>query len=175
MRHVLCLLKASTKRPELSQQQVFLSPALTKEDVIKEGLCLRKRRELLEQGIPGIKPKLRNFTNEVKVNLEVNLDDNEESQHTWLSRLNLLQKNARSLVRFECRFKLASIVAINNHSIICICETWLNETLSDSELLLNSYLIFGVDRSSNDMRNHHGGALIAIKSPSVVVIQNYPI
>ena len=43
--------------------------------------------------------------------------------------------------------------------VICRTETWLNDSISDSELLPTAYNIFGKDRKSRG-----GGTLIAVKS-----------
>ena len=56
---------------------MFILPALSKEDAIKENLCLKKRRELLEENFPRDKLKIRNFElfNDGK---KVDLGDNHE-------------------------------------------------------------------------------------------------
>ena len=69
----LVLAKSVERRNELKSQNVFISQALSKDEAIKESLCLEKRRELLEEGVPREKLKIRNFelfNNEVKVELE---------------------------------------------------------------------------------------------------------
>ena len=40
---------------------IFLSRAPSKEDSIKENLCLKRRREMLEEGVPREKLKVRNL------------------------------------------------------------------------------------------------------------------
>ena len=55
--------------------------------------------------------------------------------------------------------------------IICVTETWLNDTVSDSELLPYNYSIFRKDR--NDHR-HGGGVLIGLKSTSFKDISVLP-
>ena len=69
----LVLAKSVERRNELKLQNVFISQALSKDEAIKESLCLKKRRELLEEGVPREKLTIRNFelfNNEVKVELE---------------------------------------------------------------------------------------------------------
>ena len=58
---------------------------------------------------------------------------------------------------------MANAIKIGLYSVICICETWLNENISNSELLLAEYNIYRADRA-HQSSNTHGGALIAIKN-----------
>ena len=78
--------------------------------------------------------------------------------------MNVLQINARSLVNYERRFLLSNAISLCQPAVICICETWLNNKISDSKLLLNDYLICRSDRKSTEDKNPHGGTLIAIQS-----------
>ena len=78
--------------------------------------------------------------------------------------MNFLQINARCLVNYERRFLLSNAISLCQPAVICICETWLNNKISDSELLLNDLLIFRSDRKSTKDKNPHGGTLIAIQS-----------
>ena len=55
------LAKSFEKRDELQDEEIYLLPALTKEDARKENLCLKRPRELLDEGIPKEKIKIRNF------------------------------------------------------------------------------------------------------------------
>ena len=43
-------------------------------------------------------------------------------------------------------------------------ETWLNDNISSSELLLDNYTIYRSDRKQDAENNTHGGAMIAIKN-----------
>ena len=78
--------------------------------------------------------------------------------------MSVLQINARSLVKYEKRFLLSNAISLCQPAVVCICETWLNNKISDSELLLNDYLFFRSDRKSTKDKNPHGGTLIAIQS-----------
>ena len=75
-----------------------------------------------------------------------------------------MQINARSLVNYERRFLLSNAISLCQPAVICICEIWLNNKISDSELLLNDYLIFRSDRKSTEDKNPQGGTLISIQS-----------
>ena len=57
----LVLAKSFEKRTELKDENIFLMPMLSREDALKENLCLKKRRELINNGIPPDKLKIRNF------------------------------------------------------------------------------------------------------------------
>ena len=68
----LVLAKSLEKRTQLSERKIFLSPALTKEDAAKENQILKKRRELITEGVPKEKLRIRNlelFNDNVKVEL----------------------------------------------------------------------------------------------------------
>ena len=68
----LVLAKSLEKRTQLSERKVFLSPALTKEVAAKENQILKKRRELITEGVPKEKLRIRNlelFNDNVKVEL----------------------------------------------------------------------------------------------------------
>ena len=73
----LVLAKAHEKRKALTEKGVFILPALSKEDAINENLCLKKRRELIEENVPRDKLKIRNLElfNDGK---KVDLGDNHE-------------------------------------------------------------------------------------------------
>ena len=53
--------KSTEKRDEMKETNIFLSRALYKEYSIKENLCLKRRREKLEKGVPREKKKIRNL------------------------------------------------------------------------------------------------------------------
>ena len=55
------LAKSFEKRDALRDEKIYLLPALSKEDAMKENLCLKRRRELLDEGAPKEKIKIRNF------------------------------------------------------------------------------------------------------------------
>ena len=57
----LFLAKSFEKRDELRDEEIYLLPALSKEDARKENLCLKRRRELLDEGVPKEKIKIKNF------------------------------------------------------------------------------------------------------------------
>ena len=50
-----------------------------------------------------------------------------------------------------------------DYTVICLCETWLNELISDSELIINDYNIYRSDCTLLGDKNAHGGSLIAVK------------
>ena len=53
---------------------------------------------------------------------------------------------------------------LNGYNIICACETWLNNKISSSELLLDNYIIYRSDRKQDAENNTQGGAMIPIKN-----------
>ena len=63
------------------EKEVYLLPALTKESAIKENEILKKRRQLLDEGVPREKLKIRNlelFNDGVKVTIDTEV---QEPQH----------------------------------------------------------------------------------------------
>lgn len=68
----LIIAKSYENRQMLSSRNIYILQALSKEDSMKENLCLKKRRELLNQGVDRGKLRIRNFelfNNNVKVEL----------------------------------------------------------------------------------------------------------
>ena len=55
----LVLAKSFEKGDELQNEEIYLLPALSKEDARKENLCLKRRREFLDGGVPRGKSKSR--------------------------------------------------------------------------------------------------------------------
>ena len=68
----------------------------------------------------------------------------------------------RSLVDCQRRFKMTN-TNFGSYNVICICETWLNPGIPDSELLLNDHTIYRSDREHRNI-NLHGRSLIAEKN-----------
>ena len=60
--------------------------------------------------------------------------------------------------------KFSNAVMLNEYNIICACETWLNDNISSSELLIDNYTINNSDREQDAEHHTHGGAMIAIKN-----------
>ena len=57
----LIMAKSVENREVLTEESIYFLPALSKADVIKENQVLKKRRELLDEGVPREKLKIRNF------------------------------------------------------------------------------------------------------------------
>ena len=127
--------KAREKRTFLTVKAVFILPTLSKEDVIKENMCLKKRRKLREENIPLDKLQMRNLEL-FKDGKKVDLVDNHEGW--WLDFISILLINTRSLASLERRSQFANAVMLNDYDIICACETWLNDNTSSSELFLDN-------------------------------------
>ena len=60
--------------------------------------------------------------------------------------------------------KCANAVQIEDYTAICLCETWLNELISDCELLLIDYNIYRSDRTPLGDKDAPVGSLIAVKN-----------
>ena len=158
----LVLDKSVERRPELKDMKVFVSRALSIEDSRKENICLKRRKEHLEQVVEREKLKIRNFTLH-NDRIEVPLSNTPNIQtKTLLSHIQILQFNARSLLDCQRRFKMTNAINFGSHHIICICNTWLNLGIPDSELLVNDCTLYRSDREHRNI-NLQGGSLIAVK------------
>ena len=70
----ITLAKNGEFRNSLVERNIYMLPALSRDDALKENQMLKKRRELLDGGVPTEKLKIRNlelYNDEVKVQLDV--------------------------------------------------------------------------------------------------------
>ena len=70
----ITLAKSREFRSHLVERNIYMLPALTRDDALKENQMLKKRRELLDGGVPKEKLKIRNlglYNDRVKVQLDV--------------------------------------------------------------------------------------------------------
>ena len=58
-------------------------------------------------------------------------------------------------------------IFLSQFNVICLCETWLDGDVSDSELQLKEYKLYRAERPSTKDCSTHGGSLIAVKSTLV--------
>ena len=116
----LVRVKSLQRQQELKDLNVFVSRTLSIKDSCNKNICLKKRKELIEQGVERDKLKIRNFT---KYNDGIEVP---------LSHLQILQFNARSLVDCQRRFKMSNAINFGSYNVICIRETWLNQGIPDS-------------------------------------------
>ena len=63
------------------------------------------------------------------------------------------------------------LVYSEDMDVVCVNETWLNESIDNSEILKDNYTIFRKDRS----HNRAGGVLIAIKNAVFKSIREIPL
>ncbi len=73
--------------------------------------------------------------------------------------LTILYANCRSL--FYKLDELRVMIATHNPHMICLCETWLDETIDDSDLSLPGFHLVRRDR------NRHGGGLVVYTQESL--------
>ena len=67
-------------------------------------------------------------------------------------------------MNIERRAKFINAVINSDYNVLCLCETWLNDNIHDSELFLNDYNIYRSDRATIGDRNALGGTLIFVKN-----------
>ena len=58
-------------------------------------------------------------------------------------------------------------IILSQYNVICLCETWLDGGVSDSELQLKEYNLYRADRPFTKDYSTHGGSLIAVESTLV--------
>ena len=157
----ITLAKSREFRNNLDERNIYMLPALTRDDAQKENQMLKKQRELLDGGVPKEKLKVRNlelYNDGVKVQLVV-------QNVPWLGGFfYILQLNTRSLVNIERRSKFMNAIINSDYNVLCLCETWLNDNIHDSELFFIDYKNYRSDRATIGVRNAHGGTLIAVKN-----------
>lgn len=74
--------------------------------------------------------------------------------------LNIFYQNVRGLKTKLTELYTKSLCS--NSSCICLTETWLDETVLDSELFCNNFIVYRCDRSVyNSEKSRGGGVLIA--------------
>lgn len=82
-----------------------------------------------------------------------------------MDTLSIYYQNIRGM-RSKCTDILSSIVT-NNYDVICLCETWLDDSVSSSEFFDQRYVVYRRDRSLEFLKtydkSHGGGVLIAVK------------
>ena len=96
-------------------------------------------------------------------------------------KINCLVKNARSfLKRYHkdsttnwqsvCNLlRFQDLVYAENSDVLCVNETWLNQNISNSEILHSGFTIFGRDRSDRG----GGGVFVAIKTASFKAVKEF--
>ena len=110
---------------------------------------------MIENGTSATELIIRNFElhhDGTKVDLEEPSD--------WLENLNLMLVNARSLLNFDRRTKFANAVMTCRYPIVMVTETWWNEDIEDSELMLPGYNLLRCERAAKK----HGDVSVANQS-----------
>jgi len=94
----------------------------------------------------------------------INRFKNNNCANSNLNSLNIFYQNVRVLKTKLSNFR-SSIPIFIYYDVIILTETWLSSDVHGSELGLNGYQIFRIDRNSlNSNYSRGGGVLIAIKS-----------
>jgi len=136
-----------------------------------ESILLQERRKLIQSGTTSSRIKLRGtslYVNNKKFGSVRNLKyapvRNEEAttepqepttNDQWLcNNTTVILWNACSLMNKLNQFQ--SVIYSKDLDVICITETWLNDTISSTEILPTSYTIYRNDRINR-------GVLIAVK------------
>jgi hypothetical protein len=71
--------------------------------------------------------------------------------------------NARSMMKIDKRTELLLYVDKEKPDIIGITESWAKESIQDSELELNGYVMFRKDRESGGEKERGGGVLLYVR------------
>ena len=67
------------------------------------------------------------------------------------------------------RYLVPDLVYAENSDVICVNETWLNQSINNAEILHSGFTIFRRDRSDRG----GGGVLIAIKTASFKAVKEF--
>lgn len=90
--------------------------------------------------------------------------------------LSIYYQNTRSIKSKEKTMEVYKSILCNNYSVICLCETWLDDTVLSAELFDDRYTVVRRDRDGNFMRrfnkHHGGGVLIALKNNLDFVVKS---
>ena len=97
----IVLAKSAEKRERMKEMGIHILPALSAEDAMRENMCLKKRRELLNNGSTPSQLKIRIFEL-FQDGVLVPLSE-EPPEQDWLSQLNCLLLNTRSLIDVDRR------------------------------------------------------------------------
>lgn len=89
--------------------------------------------------------------------IEVNPGPDQPS--TSQRKLKCLYLNSRSLVN-KAKY-LEAMESANEHDLIAVTETWLNPSVRDSELLINTY--FNIHRRDRESGERGGGVMLAVR------------
>ena len=76
----------------------------------------------------------------------------------------MLLLNTRCLWKAERREIFWNAIILSQYNIICLCETWSDGVVSDSELQLKENKLYRADRPSTKDYSTHRGSLIVVKS-----------
>ena len=119
-------------------------PMLSRVDVLNKNLCLKKRRELINNGVPPDKLKIPIFEPLNNGKNVVLIDQNEKTD--WLFYMNMLLLKTRRLRKAERRENFLNAIIFSLYNVLCLCETCLDGGVSDSELKLKEYKHYRADR-----------------------------
>ena len=115
----ITLAKSQEFRNGLVEKNIYMRPALSRDDALKENQMLKKRRELLDgAAVPKKKLKIRNleiYNDGVKVQLDV------QNAHRLGGFLHTLQLNTRRLINIERRSKFVIAVINSDFNVLCLC------------------------------------------------------
>ena len=116
----LILARAGTAWDTLAKRNIYIRKALTREEIAKENACLKKRRELIAQGVSRQKLKIKNFQLFSGDDL-VALTENTN----WQSIISCTLLNARSLLHLDRRTLFSNAAISTKRHVIAITESFL--------------------------------------------------
>ena len=133
-------------------------------------LCFVKHVALRKTSTLSLFADLKWYENFTKIGLATFVNSQTTDNSTTLG-LNVLYLNARSLKALvrpigdksekNCKISLLQQLAYSgNYDVVCVCETWLNNSILSSEILPNYGSIFRCDRAGKI----GGGVLVAVKT-----------
>ena len=159
----LILAKAKDIRQRFSELGIYLLPALSINDAIKESLILKKRRDILNVEVDRQKLKIKFFELLNKgVKLKISFEpDAKKGKRLAFLKFHLI--NARSSNRSERRFKLV-IAVLTELSIFVHLRNMADLKVQKWKTMLGNYEIYIANWHLETDVNPRGGSLIAVEN-----------
>ena len=173
------ILKSTRKLIEYEEHSkpINLSPQLN----LEGSECLKRRRELIDEGTDRKLVSIRNFVVEVQVKNEwltvdkiqsaprhvkqQDVSSHPETEEPRPSTLNNQSFNARSQLDIHRKTFFAYAIAQTNFVILCFAESWLTTEVPNSAVFLQDYHVYRNARQATEtQKTRQGGVIIAVRN-----------
>ena len=135
-----------------NRRKILILPELSPAEKILERKLLKKRYELISDGVDKSVLSTKNLKP---------FKNCEEVDCSLLNQFTIALLNCRSVLNFEKRLKLTNLISQKLPDILCLTETWLDKNFKSYILLSNHYFLAPrMDRKNGT----HGGTATICKS-----------